>query len=324
MTSFLVCVAMGIGTSLGVSTAGGPAGESCAPVARAKSPSVSIAWAGESGDRVSAGREAMGKLNAPPWYDSENDAIVPVDPDLWNEMVEPYDGPSDSDENSGDNAGGGRSGGGRGQRGRRGANGRGGSGGADPTGGGSGEFVPESPPIEASPISIEIPSLVGTILSTIVWIIVGTILVAIVALLVKLSLTARKKPPRPAVATTISASDEERVEALPFRLEGNAGEFIEVARRLYQAGHYRQAILYLYSHLLIELDRVGLVRLDRGKTNRQYLNEIGRRPEAKNLFAPVMVAFEDVFFGGKDLPRPRFESCWNLVDEFSRVTRTIA
>ena len=32
-----------------------------------------------------------------------------------------------------------------------------------------------------------------------------------------------------------------------------------------------------------------------------------------------MVAFEDVFFGNRQLPRGRFESCWTRLEEFETL-----
>ena len=44
---------------------------------------------------------------------------------------------------------------------------------------------------------------------------------------------------------------------------------------MYQkAGDFAQATIFLFAHMLVELDRHQLIRLARGKTNRQYLMDL--------------------------------------------------
>ncbi len=112
-----------------------------------------------------------------------------------------------------------------------------------------------------------------------------------------------------------AANDASRVEALPFQLDPQTGSLLDAARRAYSGGDFARAIIYLFSHELVELDRRQLIRLTRGKTNRQYLRELGRGPLA-GLLAQTMVVFEDVFFGNRALSRERFEICWNRLNEF--------
>ena len=94
---------------------------------------------------------------------------------------------------------------------------------------------------------------------------------------------------------------------------------LEEARRQYEAGNFAEAIIYLFSYQLVELDKSQLIRLAKGKTNRQYLREIGARPRLAALLNHTMIAFEDVFFGDHDLDRERFEKCWaerdNLIQQ---------
>ena len=91
------------------------------------------------------------------------------------------------------------------------------------------------------------------------------------------------------------------------------------AERNYREGNYREAIVYLYSYLLVQLDRRQVIRLTKGKTNRQYLREVRQRPELVPIFEPTMIAFEDVFFGDHPLSRGEFEKCWDRLDEFHRL-----
>ena len=54
-------------------------------------------------------------------------------------------------------------------------------------------------------------------------------------------------------------------------------DLLAEARRHYQAGNYGAAIVYLFSFQLVQLDQRQIIRLAKGKTNRQYLREVGPR-----------------------------------------------
>lgn len=113
-----------------------------------------------------------------------------------------------------------------------------------------------------------------------------------------------------------TAKDTARVEALPFQLRKPTSDFLSEARRLYEAGNYSEAIIYFYSYQLVQLDRHHVIRLAKGKTNRQYLRETRTRPLLRDILDCTMVAFEDVFFGHHTLSRERFDECWRRLDEF--------
>jgi hypothetical protein len=113
-----------------------------------------------------------------------------------------------------------------------------------------------------------------------------------------------------------SRRDADRVEALPFQVRAVSGDFQSEARRLYEAGNYSQAIIYLFSHELVELDRHHVIRLAKGKTNRQYIRETRSRPGLAAILEGSMIVFEDAFFGKKAITREAFERCWRQLDAF--------
>ena len=88
------------------------------------------------------------------------------------------------------------------------------------------------------------------------------------------------------------------------------------ARRLYEAGQYSDAIIYLFSYELVQLDKHHIIRLAKGKTNRQYIRETRQRPHLAAVLEITMIAFEDAFFGRKTLSREAFERSWQRLDEF--------
>ncbi|MBX7165426.1 MAG: DUF4129 domain-containing protein [Pirellulales bacterium] len=114
-------------------------------------------------------------------------------------------------------------------------------------------------------------------------------------------------------------ADHARLEALPFPVDHTTGDLLAEARRQYEAGNYARAIIYLFSHQLVECDRRQLIRLARGKTNRQYLRELGRRDALRTLVEHTMITFEAVFFGDHPLDRTGFERCWRQLDQFQAL-----
>lgn len=109
-------------------------------------------------------------------------------------------------------------------------------------------------------------------------------------------------------------------EALPLDATIPQSAYLDLARRHYEAGRYREAIVYLFSYQLVELDKHQLVRLAKGKTNRQYLRELGARRPLRRLVEQTMVTFEDAFFGHRTIGKGRFETCWSRLAEFQTLT----
>lgn len=114
-----------------------------------------------------------------------------------------------------------------------------------------------------------------------------------------------------------------RVEALPIALENRVEDLLAEAKRLYGEGDLARAIVYLFSHELVELDRCGLLRLVKGKTNRQYLRELKRsaqdRSRVSEIVERTMLMFEAAFFGAHPPQRPEFEVAWREANEFASL-----
>jgi hypothetical protein len=120
-------------------------------------------------------------------------------------------------------------------------------------------------------------------------------------------------------ATVVERSARDRIESLPFPIAVGRMNLLDEARRLYQQGEYAKAIVFLFSYQLVELDKRHRIRLTKGKTNRQYLREVGSRVSLRQLVEQTMVAFEDAFFGHHALDQTRFESCWFRLGEFEQL-----
>lgn len=109
----------------------------------------------------------------------------------------------------------------------------------------------------------------------------------------------------------------ERVHELPFDLNAMRGSNLEERSQAAAAsGDYAKAMMLLFSYVLLSLDQKGFIRLSRGTTNRQYLNQIRQREDLSLFYQQVMVPFEESFFGGHSIDRNTFERCWQNLSPF--------
>ena len=158
-------------------------------------------------------------------------------------------------------------------------------------------------------------------LQVVVWVVLGLLFVVVAWLLIKALL--RNEVADLATAGSSVADDSvqevDRIENLPFQVRRPRGDLLGEARRHYDAGNFGEAIIYLFSYQLVQLDKSHLIRLAKGKTNRQYLREVRSQRDLGSLLAATMFTFEDVFFGNHRLGRSRFESCWNRLDDFHHL-----
>jgi len=157
----------------------------------------------------------------------------------------------------------------------------------------------------------------GSAVQGIGWLLIAIVLLLIVGGLIYAFLRREdsESDERPDSGQASSAAVD-RIEELPVNVRPQRGTLLDEARRLYQQGEFNQAVVYLYSYLLVELDKRQVIHLTRGKTNRQYLREARRQPRLAATLETTMFAFEDAFFGGHPLPRERFEQCWSRLDHF--------
>ncbi|MDP1562689.1 MAG: hypothetical protein Q8M16_15035 [Pirellulaceae bacterium] len=105
-------------------------------------------------------------------------------------------------------------------------------------------------------------------------------------------------------------------EELPFELEAanlTVDGLWQHATKAKQQGDFRRALMFLYSYLLIELDAHQMIRLSRGKTNRDYGRELTGILSVYPCFVATMDAFERVFFGRFQLESEQVEELFSQV-----------
>lgn len=169
-----------------------------------------------------------------------------------------------------------------------------------------------------TPVNWTIPDWFTSLMKVAAWTVLVMLIATIAYLLAKAFLNLDERlAGSGATGEDLSLSgDVDRVDALPFQLKGPRGDLLAEAQRLYDEGRYAEAMIYLYSYQLVQLDKSHVIRLTRGKTNRQYLREVRRRSNLFEIMQRSMVTFEDVFFGDHPLDRSGFESCWTQLGEF--------
>ncbi len=167
----------------------------------------------------------------------------------------------------------------------------------------------------AGPGRLRLGSGFGTVFQVLGLSLLTVIIVVLAVLLVKTFLQGEQLQTQ-GTKVIDTSSDIDRVEDLPFQMKRPTGDFLSEAQRLYEAGQYSEAIIYLFSYQLVALDKRHVIRLAKGKTNRQYLRETRSREALKQMLQGTMISFEDVFFGHHQLSRARFEESWRRLDEF--------
>lgn len=146
---------------------------------------------------------------------------------------------------------------------------------------------------------------------------IGIVVLALIALFFILQRRgfsfARSKRSR---AVDVAERDRLKVTDLPFELEQSQVGLLAQSDEFRRRGDYTKAMIYLFSHLLVELDAGGLIRLERGKTNRYYLRELAPNEKINKYMHHVVRWFEHVFFGKNAMDADAFERLRARVPEF--------
>lgn len=175
------------------------------------------------------------------------------------------------------------------------------------------------PMVFSSREPITVPNFPGFSLRWLAWTLLAVLLAGLAYLMYKFFGNFERGEKVADNVPELSLAVADRVEALPFLARRSQDDLLGEARRQYALGNFSEAIIYLFSHQLVELDRSSLVRLAKGKTNRQYLREAAQIPDISRLLGRTMVTFEDVFFGKRVLDRQGFEACWNELPAFQTL-----
>lgn len=167
----------------------------------------------------------------------------------------------------------------------------------------------------------------GGALAQVIYVLMWAAAIALVAWLVYLIVRAYRSAELARVNALEQAEETrshiERVEALPVAVERRVDDLLAEARRLHASGDGTLAVVYLFSHLLVELDKRRLLRLVKGKTNRQYHRELRRNAPTSGRLSAIVerttLVFERAFFGAHPPGSRQLDACFAAVDEFTAL-----
>jgi len=200
-------------------------------------------------------------------------------------------------------------------------NGSASDGGLDPSSGNSSAAPPAQRSSEWTP-NLDFFEGAGGLVEIIFWGILAVLVIGVIGLIVWAIINREQTNNDPGLPSRPSdLSEEQRLEELPVQLDPAFQNLLDRVRECYDNGDYNQAIIYLFSYKLIQLDKKHLIRLTRGKTNHQYLREVTGHNQLQDTLRLTVRAFEDVFFGNHDLTKSRFQQCWDNVDIFRALSQ---
>ena len=105
---------------------------------------------------------------------------------------------------------------------------------------------------------------------------------------------------------------------LPAGLDAGSTDPLAEAARLRAAGNYAGAVVRLFAHQLLALDRLRLARLAPGRTGRQLVRSVAN-PGVRSLVEPTLRLFEVVYYGHEAPPVDAFEAAWAKAQELERL-----
>lgn len=108
-----------------------------------------------------------------------------------------------------------------------------------------------------------------------------------------------------------------RAGELPPGLDGDLADPWAEARRRRERGDLAGAIVALFVHQLILLDRLRLARLLPGRTGRQVVRAVND-PWVRRRVEPTLRLFEAFYYGQRPPGLEAFETAWNAAEEFER------
>jgi hypothetical protein len=149
-------------------------------------------------------------------------------------------------------------------------------------------------------------------------IVIGLVLLALTILLVVLiELWRRYRPTGVDLDLGGAARDGSmaHIEGLPEGVRPGVDDPWAEAQRRRERGDHAGAIVCLFAHQLLTLDRLGLVRLAPGRTARQLVRSIADRALRADV-EPTLRLFEAVYYGHRTPSAEKFEAAWAAAEAF--------
>jgi hypothetical protein len=151
---------------------------------------------------------------------------------------------------------------------------------------------------------------------------IGLVLLVLTVVLVGLLELLRRYRPLIGKASdprvTVQAGREHRIEGLPAGVRLDGVDPWAEARRRRAVGDYAGAVIYLFAHQLLALERVRQLRLVPGRTGRQLVRSVPDRP-LRATVEPTLRLFEQVYYGHRAPTAEAFEAVWAQAEAFERL-----
>lgn len=111
----------------------------------------------------------------------------------------------------------------------------------------------------------------------------------------------------------ISRKVRQEEDALLLNILKDADDVYKKAFDYYNSGDYTQGLRFLYISVLIKLNDFNIIRINKSKTNKQYLIEIrDNKPEIHDIMVEFTHVFNRHWYGGRHADRDVFVK-WNDV-----------
>jgi hypothetical protein len=147
--------------------------------------------------------------------------------------------------------------------------------------------------------------------------IVLAMLALAVFLVVLIELWRRYRPVNEGDAAQRRSGASERIEGLPAGVRPETADPWAEAQARRARGDLAGAIVCLFAHQLLTLDRLRQIRLVPGRTGRQYVRAIDDR-EFRSSVEPTLHLFEAVYYGHQIPSVEAFERVWALAVSFEQ------
>jgi hypothetical protein len=119
------------------------------------------------------------------------------------------------------------------------------------------------------------------------------------------------------LATARGPGRAARIEGLPAGLDPAVDDPWNEVLRCRARGDYARAVVYLFVHQIVTLDRLRQVRLVPGQTGRQLVRSIGD-PQFRGWVQATLRLFESVYYGHRGATAQAFEPVWVAAEAFER------
>ncbi len=120
-----------------------------------------------------------------------------------------------------------------------------------------------------------------------------------------------------ASAGPVRPGSAQRIEGMPAGAGMDVSDPWAEAIKRRQRGDYSGAVVYLFAHQLLTLNRLEKIRMTPGKTGRQLVRSVRDRGW-RDPVEPTLRLFETVYYGHQNVTAEAFEAVWNLAEAFQR------